>query len=80
MDRLLPNLIPLSYANRNREAVIAEYLFGEVLKSLTNQMPQFGIDRQYSAFPQRFKRIIYAVDSTTIQLVTNCLGWAKHRL
>ena len=28
---------------------------------------------------QRFKRTIYAVDSTTIQLVANCMDWAKHR-
>jgi hypothetical protein len=74
-----PKRNTLSYANRNREAAMAEDLFWEVLKSLTNQMPQFGIDRQYSGFPQRFKRTIYAVDSTTIQLVANCLGWAKHR-
>lgn len=74
-----PKRNTFSYANRNRDAAMAEDLFWEVLKSLTGQMPQFGIDRQYSGFPQRFKRSIYAVDSTTIQLVANCLGWAKHR-
>ena len=29
--------------------------------------------------PKRFKRIIHVVDSTTIQLIANCLDWAKHR-
>ncbi len=27
----------------------------------------------------RFKRMIHLVDSTTIQLVANCMNWAKHR-
>src|SRR5690606_20584069 len=26
-----------------------------------------------------FKRAIHAVDSSTIQLVANCMDWAKHR-
>jgi len=28
---------------------------------------------------RRFKRVINIVDSTTIQLVANCMNWAKHR-
>ena len=69
----------LSHANRTREAAMAEELFWEVLKYLHSSSPGFGIEQQYSGFPKRFKRAIYAVDSTTIQLVANCLGWAKHR-
>ena len=29
--------------------------------------------------PRRFKRAVYAIDSSTIQLVANCIDWAKHR-
>lgn len=29
--------------------------------------------------PRRFKRVIHAVDSSTIKLVANCMDWAKHR-
>lgn len=74
-----PRKNTLSYANRTRNAAMAEELFWEVLKSLQGKMPQFGIEQQYSGFPKRFKRAIYAVDSTTIQLLANCMSWAKHR-
>ena len=74
-----PKRNTLSNANRTRNAAMAEELFWEVLKSLQTSMPRFGIERQYSGFPQRFKRAIYAVDSTTIQLLANCMDWAKHR-
>jgi len=30
-------------------------------------------------FAFRFKRMVYLADSTTIQLLANCLDWAKHR-
>ena len=29
--------------------------------------------------PRRFKRTVYAIDSSTIALVANCMNWAKHR-
>ena len=35
--------------------------------------------RRRPRFAFRFKRLIHVVDSTTIQLVANCLDWAKHR-
>jgi hypothetical protein len=35
--------------------------------------------RKYTGSPRRFKRTINVVDSTTIKLVANCMGWAKHR-
>ena len=74
-----PKRNTLSYANRTRAGAMAEDLFWEVLNRLQSQMPQFGMGQQYSGFPKRFKRAVYAVDSTTIQLVANCLDWAKHR-
>ena len=29
--------------------------------------------------PRRFKRAVYAVDASTIQLVVNSIDWARHR-
>jgi hypothetical protein len=29
--------------------------------------------------PRKFKRVINVIDSSTIQLVANCMDWAKHR-
>jgi len=74
-----PSRNGLSYANRNRNADMAEDLFWETLKSLQCEAPTFGMGRKYCGFPKRFKRIINVVDSTTIRLVANCMDWAKHR-
>lgn len=69
----------LSYANRERNADMAEALFWATLADLQKEHPGFGIGRTYCGFPRRFKRIINVVDSTTIRLVANCMDWAKHR-
>ena len=74
-----PSRNGLSHANRERNADMAEDLFWETLGSLQKQAPNFGMGRKYVGFPRRFKRMINVVDSTTIQLVANCLDWAKHR-
>lgn len=74
-----PSRNGLSYANRNRNADMAEALFWETLRSLQRLAPGFGMGRKYCGFPKRFKRIINVVDSTTIRLVANCMDWAKHR-
>ncbi len=74
-----PSRNGLSYANRNRNADMAEALFWETLRSLQAQAPGFGMGRKYCGFPRRFKRIVHVVDSTTIRLVANCIDWAKHR-
>jgi hypothetical protein len=58
---------------------MAQALFWDVLSHIQNSHPDFGIGHKYSGLPRRFKRAIYAVDSTTIQLVANCIDWAKHR-
>ena len=59
---------------------MAEKLFWEVLAHLNEISPNFRIQgRRYCALPRRFKRMIHVVDSTTIQLIANCLDWAKHR-
>jgi IS4 transposase len=62
-----------------RNADMAEELFWLTLTDLQHRYPNFGMGRNYSGFPRRFKRIINVIDSTTIQLVANCMDWAKHR-
>ena len=74
-----PSRNGLSYANRTRNADMAEELFWTVLRSFQEQCPDFGLGRNYCGFPHRFRRTIHSVDSTTISLVANCLDWAKHR-
>ena len=74
-----PSRNGLSHANRVRDPDMAQALFWEVLSHIQSQHPDFGRGHKYSGLPRRFKRAIYAIDSTTIQLVANCIDWAKHR-
>jgi len=74
-----PSRNGLSHANRVRDPNMAQALFWDVLSHIQNKHPDFGRNHKYSGLPRRFKRAIYAVDSTTIQLVANCIDWAKHR-
>jgi hypothetical protein len=74
-----PSRNGLSHANRIRDPNMAQALFWDVLSHIQNNHPDFGRGHKYSGLPRRFKRTIYAVDSTTIQLVANCIDWAKHR-
>lgn len=57
---------------------MAEKLFWKVTDHLKNTFPQFA----HGKLPRglgRFKRRIHIIDSTTIELVANCMDWAKHR-
>jgi len=74
-----PSRNGLSHANRVRDPAMAQALFWDVLSHIQNEYPNFGRNHKYSGLPRRFKRTIYAIDSTTIQLVANCIDWAKHR-
>jgi len=59
---------------------MAEALFWSVSDSLKKMCPGFATQgRRYGGVPRRFKRVINVVDSSTIQLMANCLDWAKHR-
>jgi len=58
---------------------MAEELFWKVLEQKTTDHPGFIHDRKYSKLPRKFKRTINAIDSSTIQLIAKCMGWAKHR-
>jgi len=74
----VPKRNTLSHANRQRDPVMAEKLFWQMLEHLQGLCPGFGQGRR-PRFAFRFKRLIFLVDSTTIQLVANSLDWAKHR-
>jgi len=73
-----PSRNGLSHANRQRPAAMAQQLFWRILDHLKEQSPGFAAGRRCGpAF--RFKMPIQAIDSTTMELVANCLDWAKHR-
>ena len=79
-DAVPPSRNGFSHANRTRNADMAEDLFWSALGHLKSISPQFYTQgRNYCAMPRKFKRVINVVDSSTIQLVANCLDWAKHR-
>src|SRR5258706_15494917 len=73
-----PSRNGLSNANRQRPAEMAEQLFWQVMDHLGQQSPGFVVGRSRGrAF--RFKMPIHVVDSTVMELVANCMDWAKHR-
>jgi len=74
-----PSRNGLSHANKIRNADMAEALFWKTFAHLQTISPKFGLGKNYSGFPKRFKRTIHVLDSSTIQLVSNCMDWAKHR-
>ena len=79
-----PHRNTLSNANRTRPAAMAEELFWTVKAALeTNNVTvngkTFNPRGRPTGFLHRFKKAIYAIDSTTIQLVLNRIDWAKHR-
>jgi len=73
-----PSRNGLSHANKHRTSKLAEKLFWEVLEHLENTFPQYGRGKLPKGL-FRFKRRIHVIDSTTIELVANCMDWAKHR-
>ena len=82
--RIIRNATPpsrngLSHANKERDPAMAEALFWQVLSHIQSRHKEFGFESGYSGLPRRFKRVIYAIDSTTISLIASCMDWAKHR-
>ena len=73
-----PKRNTLSNANRKRNPEMAKQVFWQTLQHLCEQSPGFG-GRTYQGMPRRFKRMINVVDSSTIQLVANCMDWARPR-
>jgi hypothetical protein len=74
-----PSRNNLSYANRVRDAQMAEELFWKVSDHLGKLSPKFVRGKAGKRFARRFQRTIHVVDSTTIQLIASCMDWAKHR-
>jgi hypothetical protein len=74
-----PSRNNLSHANKERSADFAEKLFWSVLGHLQHASPDFAKGRKGKGSLRRFKVRIHAVDSTVMQLVANCMDWAKHR-
>lgn len=74
-----PSRNNLSHANKVRDAQMAEALYWVIMEHLMKQSPGFAKGKIHRGYLRRFHKAIYAVDSTTIQLVANCLDWAKHR-
>lgn len=77
-----PSRNNLSHANRSRDAAFVQALFWRTLAHLGRAAPGFDRTRpaRRRANPAyRFKALIHAVDSTTMELVANCMDWAKHR-
>jgi hypothetical protein len=57
---------------------MAEVLFWRLLFHFQSENTDFG-GRHFNKRPRRFKRPVSVIDSSTIQLVANCIDWAKHR-
>ena len=69
----------LSHANKTRPAEFVENLFWSTLAHLQTLQPSFATGRRGRGLLHRFKVNIHAVDSTVMELVANCMDWAKHR-
>ena len=73
-----PSRNGFSNANRERPTAMAEELFWAVVAHLGEQSPGFVAGkRRGAAF--RFRVPIHVVDTTVMELVANCMDWAKHR-
>jgi len=73
-----PNRNGLSNANRERPAEMDEQLFWRVLEHPGQPSPGF-VRGQSRGAAFRFKMPIHVVDTTVMELVANCMNWAKHR-
>ena len=78
-----PSRNNLSNSNKVRDAKFAELVFWRTLAHLQHCDRSFGRQRPGGgggrSLLHRFKVRIHAVDSTVMELVANCMNWAKHR-
>ena len=74
-----PSRNNLSHASKSRDAAFAEDMFWNTLAHLHRCEPGFAGKRKGRKLLHRFKTRVHAIDSTTIELVANCMDWAKHR-
>ena len=74
-----PSRNNLSYANKHRDAALAEKLFWRMLSHLHTLTPSLARGGKAAGYVRRFRRTIQIVDTTTLRLVVSCMDWAKHR-
>jgi hypothetical protein len=74
-----PSRNALSHANKVRSADFIERLFWSTLSHLQDIQPGFASGKRGTGLLRRFKVKIHAVDSTVMELVANCMDWARHR-
>jgi hypothetical protein len=74
-----PSRNGLSNANKVRPAEFIEKLFWRVLERLQTLDPSFAAGKRGRGVLRRFRVRIHAVDSSVLELVANCMDWAKHR-
>lgn len=74
-----PSRNNLSHANKIRDSRMAEALYWAMMEHLMTVSPGFAKGKVRRGYLRRFRKVIHAMDSTTIQLVANCMDWAKHR-
>lgn len=74
-----PSRNNLSHANKIRDSRMAEALYWAMMEHLMKVSPGFAKGKVRRGYLRRFRKVIHAMDSTTIQLVANCMDWAKHR-
>jgi hypothetical protein len=74
-----PSRNNLSHPNKGRPAAFIEEVSRKTLTHFKHYEPDFGARRKGRRLLHRFKVRVHAVDSTTLELVANCMDWAKHR-
>lgn len=76
-----PSRNNLSNSNKARDATFAALVFWRTLDHLQRCDRSFGKQRPGGGRGplHRFKVPVHAVDSTVMELVANCMSWAKHR-
>ena len=77
-----PSRNNLSNSNKVRDAKFSELVFWRTLAHLQHCDSSFGRQRPGGgtrSLLHRFQVRIHAVDSTVMELVANCMDWAKHR-
>lgn len=74
-----PSRNAISHANKTRPSEFIDRLFWSTLAHLQTLQPSFATGRRGKGLLHRFKVRIHAVDSTVMELVANCMDWAKHR-
>lgn len=76
-----PRRNTLSQANKTRSSEVIKAVYSDILAHCRAMHPAFCArgHRCYFRFPRKLKRVVRAIDSTTIELISKCMDWAKHR-